>query len=41
VKGGDLPVRKACTSVRCEHTGGGHCSVMMCGNYRGDCPVHA
>lgn len=40
--GGDQPsVRKACTSTACSHTTGGHCGVMMCGNYKGDCPVHA
>lgn len=30
-----------CTSVQCTHTSSGHCGNMMCGNYRGDCPVHS
>jgi hypothetical protein len=35
-----MPIRKACTSVACTHTNSGHCGVVACGNYKGDCPVH-
>lgn len=34
------PNPKPCSSVKCSHVSGGHCSVMMCANYKGDCPVH-
>lgn len=32
--------KHACTSVQCTHTTSGHCTNMMCANYKGDCPVH-
>jgi len=31
-----------CSAAPCGHmpTGTGHCNVVTCENYRGDCPVH-